>query len=82
MYTTVHHALRHARKAWLGAVVGPFLLCGSNPGSSVSKTTLELSTRAVEEGNRQSKNTTPTDKAHLTLLRKPFFDPCKSIIVR
>jgi hypothetical protein len=40
---------------------------------SVSQTTLELNTRVVEEGDRQSKNITLIDIVHLTPLQKPLF---------
>jgi hypothetical protein len=44
-------------------------------GSLKMNTTLEYSTRVVQEGNRRCKKSTLNDFAHLTPLRIPLMNP-------
>jgi hypothetical protein len=37
MYTTIRHELRHARKAWPGALVDTYVLSGSNIHCDLAK---------------------------------------------
>jgi hypothetical protein len=48
-------------------------------GSLKMNTTLEYSTRVVQEGDRRCKKSTLNDLAYLTLLRIPLMNPVKVV---
>ncbi len=50
-------------------------------GSLKMNTTLEYSTRVVQEGDRRCKKSTLNDLAYLTPLRIPLMNPVKVVLI-